>query len=73
MGEVRFGLGLELQAEVLTSEGVATAAIEGESLNRDAVRSSVARRLGLPTAGLPPAPRHVDGLVEMLMDAHHRP
>jgi Fic family protein len=33
------------------------------------VRSSVARRLGLPTAGMPQAPRHVDGLVEMLLDA----
>ena len=62
-------MGLELQAEVLTSEGMATAAIEGESLSRDAVRSSVARRLGLPTAGLPRVPRQVDGLVEMLLDA----
>lgn len=69
LAEVRFGLGLELQAEFLTQEGVATAAIEGEHLNRQAVRSSVARRLGLPTAGLPPAERHVDGLVQMLIDA----
>ncbi len=69
LGEVRFGLGLELQAELLTQEGVATAAIEGEHLNRQAVRSSVARRLGLPTAGLPTAERHVDGLVQMLLDA----
>jgi Fic family protein len=53
----------------LTEEAVKTAAIEGESLDRGSVRSSVARRLGLPTAGLPPAPRHVDGLVEVLLDA----
>ncbi len=60
---------LALQAEVLTEEALTTAAIEGEELDRNAVRSSVARRLGLPTAGLPATERHVDGLVEMLLDA----
>ncbi|MEW6078386.1 MAG: Fic family protein [Thermodesulfobacteriota bacterium] len=60
---------LNLQADVLTEEAFTTAAIEGESLNRQAVRSSVARRLGLPTAGLPASDRHIDGLVEMLIDA----
>ena len=69
LGEVRFGLGLELQAEILTQEGMSTAAIEGDHLNRQAVRSSVARRLGLPTAGLPSAERRVDGLVQMLLNA----
>jgi Fic family protein len=67
---------LGMQVSVLTDEAFTTAAIEGEELNRDSVRSSVARRLGLPTAGLPPAPRHVDGLVEMLIDAkanHNKP
>jgi Fic family protein len=63
-----FGLGKQAQAEILTEEAVKTAAIEGESLDRGSVRSSVARRLGLPTAGLPPAPRHVEGLVEVLLD-----
>jgi len=62
-----FGLGI--RAEVLTQEAFTTAAIEGEMLDRDSVRSSVARRLGLPTAGLPPAERHIDGLVEMLINA----
>jgi len=60
---------LEIQADVLTEEAVTTAAIEGEQLNRDRVRSSVARRLGLPTAGLPETERQTDGLVEMLIDA----
>jgi Fic family protein len=60
---------LELQVQVLTEEAFTTAAIEGEKLNREAVRSSVARRLGLPTADLPPADRNVDGLIEMLIDA----
>lgn len=69
LGEVRFGLGLKVQAELLTQEGMSTAAIEGDHLNRQAVRSSVARRLGLPTAGLPAADRRVEGLVEMLLDA----
>lgn len=62
-------LGLASHAEVLTDEALTTAAIEGETLDRDAIRSSVARRLGLPTAGLPVADRNVDGLVEMLIDA----
>ncbi|MFH2010947.1 MAG: Fic family protein [bacterium] len=61
--------GLELQAEVLAEEAFTTAAIEGEKLDRRSVRSSVARRLGLPTAGLPPVERHIDGLVQMLIDA----
>lgn len=62
-------LGLELQVEILTQEVFTSAAIEGERLDRDLVRSSVARRLGLPAAGLPPDERRTDGLVEMLVDA----
>jgi Fic family protein len=64
-----FALTHEAQAEVLTEEAVKTSAIEGEVLNRDSVRSSVARHLGLPQAGLPRAERPVDGLVEILLDA----
>ncbi|MCD6388739.1 MAG: Fic family protein [Desulfobulbaceae bacterium] len=66
-----FGLALahEAQAEVLVEETVKTSAIEGAVLNRDSVRSSVARHLGLPEAGLSPAERYVDGLVEILLDA----
>jgi Fic family protein len=64
---------LDAQLEVLTREGVATSAIEGESLDARAVRSSLARRLGLPTAGLPPAPRHVEGLVDVMLDATREP
>ncbi len=62
-------LNREAQAKILTEESIKTAAIEGQTLDRDSVRSSVARRLGLPTAGLPAADRHVDGLVGMLLDA----
>lgn len=57
------------QLEVLTSEGVATSAIEGERFDPNAVRSSLARRLGLPTAGLPAPQRSVEGLVDVLLDA----
>ncbi len=66
---LRFELELDARASILTDEAITTAAIEGESLDRDSVRSSVARRLGLPTAGLPPIARNVDGLVETLVDA----
>ncbi|MFC1890456.1 Fic family protein [Thermodesulfobacteriota bacterium] len=60
---------LEAQAEILSIETIQTAAIEGELLDRDSVKSSVARRLGLPSAGLPPSDRSADGLVEVLLDA----
>ncbi len=64
-----FKLSQEARAEILIEEAVKTSAIEGERLNRESVRSSVARRLGLSVAGLPPANRAVDGLVEVLLEA----
>jgi len=60
---------LQAQLEVLTKEGIATSAIEGEKFDPNSLRSSLARRLGLPTAGLPPASRSTEGLVEVLLDA----
>ena len=62
-------LDLHAQLEVLAAEGVATSAIEGEKFDPVTLRSSLARRLGLPTAGLPPPPRPVEGLVDVLLDA----
>ncbi len=66
-------LGLEVKQiasqRALTAEITSTAAIEGESLNIEAVRSSLAQRLGLPIAGLPPKDRHAEGMVEMMLDA----
>ena len=59
----------ELEVESLVEEAVTTSAIEGEQLPRKAVRSSVARRLGLSTAGLPTPSRSVDGVVDVLVDA----
>src|SRR3990172_1127212 len=64
-----FKLIREAQAEVLVEEAVKTSAIEGERLDWNSVRSSVARRLGLPSAGLPPSNRPVHGLVQVLFDA----
>jgi Fic family protein len=43
--------------------------IEGEKLDADQVRSSVARRLGIDVGGLQPVDRHVEGVVEMMLDA----
>jgi len=59
--------------QALTQEVVTTSAIEGEALNQDAVRSSIARRLGVDIGALAPADRHVDGVVDMVLDAtqHH--
>lgn len=63
----------EAVATILVEDGLTTSAIEGERLDVDAVRSSVARHLGLPTTGLPAPPRAVDGLIDVLLDAtrHH--
>jgi len=46
--------------------------IEGELLNYDQVRSSIARRLGIETAGLVPSSRNIEGIVEMMLDAIQR-
>lgn len=62
-------LDLHAQLEVLAAEGMATSAIEGEKFDPATMRSSLARRLGLPTTGLPPPPKSVEGLVDALLDA----
>ena len=56
-----------------TEDVVESSEIEGELLNTDAVRSSVARRLGMDIGGIEPADRYVDGVVEVALDAaqHH--
>jgi Fic family protein len=60
----------QARAEVLIEEALKTSEIEGEQLDPRAVRSSVARRLGLQTAGLPwVRNQHADGVVEVLLDA----
>jgi Fic family protein len=72
MGRMQ-GLGFQLRAEAvlnsLTEEVVKSSEIEGETLDRGQVRSSIARRLGLDIGGLSPADRNVEGVVEMMLDA----
>ncbi len=53
----------------LTQEIVHSAKIEGEELNRDSVRSSVALQLGLPYEGLPTPDHYTEGVVQVMMDA----
>ena len=68
-------IGLEgLQPHIrdsLTQEALTTSAIEGENLDPESVRSSVARRLGLGTSGAPVAEgkRNIEGLIDVLQDA----
>jgi Fic family protein len=70
------GLGFQLRAEAvlhsLTEEVLKSSEIEGEKLDRDQVRSSIARRLGMNIGGLLPADRDVEGVVEMMLDATQR-
>lgn len=67
------GLGFDLQREAslrtLTNDVVKSSAIEGKNLNPEEVRSSIARRLGINIAGLIPAGRDVEGIVEIMLDA----
>lgn len=67
------GLGFSLRAEAtlrsLTEEILKSNEIEGELLDRDQVRSSIARRLGVDIGALTPADRNVEGVVEMMLDA----
>ncbi|HWB18203.1 MAG TPA: Fic family protein [Vicinamibacterales bacterium] len=66
-------LGFKLKEEAvvltLTEDVLKSSEIEGEKLDAGQVRSSVARRLGIDVGGLQPADRHVEGVVEMMLDA----
>ena len=66
-------LGFPLRSEAvlhnLTQDVIKSSDIEGEQLDEDQVRSSIARRLGMDVAGLGPSERHVEGVVEMMLDA----
>jgi len=70
MRELGFEIQQQARAEVLIEDALKTSEIEGERLDPNAVRSSVIRRLGLPSAGLPAIrDQHADGMVEILLDA----
>ncbi len=65
------GMALRNQASlaVLTEDVVKSSEIEGETLDVESVRSSIARRLGVDMGALAPVDRHVEGVVEMVLDA----
>jgi Fic family protein len=69
MEALGFNLRTEATLQTLTLDVLKSSEIEGELLNPDQVRSSVARRLGMDIAGLVPADRHVEGIVEVMVDA----
>lgn len=65
------GMDLHNQAklQVFTEDVIKTSEIEGETLNLESVRSSIARRLGVDVGALTPSDRHVEGVVDMILDA----
>ena len=70
MKDLGFDARQQARAEVLIEEALKTSEIEGERLDPKAVRSSVAQRLGLPTAGMDPTKnQQADGVVQILLDA----
>ena len=67
------GLGFKLRAEAilpsLTEEVIKSSEIEGEVLDRDQVRSSIAKRFGMDVGSLAAVDRNVEGVVDMILDA----
>ena len=72
MNTLGFSAKEEATLTALTLDVVKSSEIEGELLNYDQVRSSIARRLGINIAGLVPSNRHIEGVVEMMLDATQR-
>ncbi|HLG39283.1 MAG TPA: Fic family protein [Chitinophagaceae bacterium] len=69
MESLGFNLQAEASLQTLTLDVLKSSEIEGELLDAEQVRSSIARRLAMDIAGLVPADRHVEGIVEMMLDA----
>jgi len=69
MEALGFNLQQEAVLETLTADVLKSSEIEGEKLDAEQVRSSIARRLGMDIGALRPADRHVEGAVEMMLDA----
>jgi Fic family protein len=69
MHALGFPLREEAVLNTLTEDVHKSSEIEGEILDKDQVRSSIARRLGIETGALTPADRNVEGMVEMMLDA----
>jgi len=71
MEALGFNLRQEAVLRTLTADILKSSEIEGEKLDAEQVRSSIARRLGMDIGALKPADRHVEGVVEMMLDATH--
>ncbi len=69
MSTLGFSLKNEASLEVLTSDVIKSSAIEGEYLDREQVRSSIARKLGVDIGSMAAVDRHVEGIVTMMLDA----
>jgi Fic family protein len=69
MRALGFNLRQEAVLQTLTAEVLKSSEIEGEKLDAEQVRSSIARRLGLDIGALKPVDRGVEGVVEMVLDA----
>ncbi len=69
MEALGFSLRQEAALRMLTSDVLKSSENEGETLDAGLVRSSIARRLGIDIGALKPAGRHVEGIVEMMLDA----
>ena len=69
MESLGFNLQQEAVLRTLTADVLKSSEIEGEKLEAEQVRSSIARRLGMDVGALKPADRHVEGVVEMMLDA----
>lgn len=72
MQALGFPLREEAVLETLTQDVLKSSEIEGEILDKEQVRSSIARRLGIDAGALPLADRNVEGVVEMMLDATQR-
>lgn len=72
MNAMGFSAKEEANLTALTLDVVKSSEIEGELLNFGQVRSSIARRLGINAAGLVPSNRHIEGIVETMLDATQR-
>jgi Fic family protein len=69
MSSLGFSLQEEATLATLTLDVLKSSEIEGEKLNYEQIRSSIARRLGMDIAGLVASDRNVEGVVEMMLDA----
>src|SRR5437016_12964223 len=69
MEALGFSLRQEAVLQTLTADVLKTSEIEGEKLDAEQVRSSIARRLGIDVGALKPADRNVEGIVEVTLDA----